>query len=134
MSLHEISQTTEMPTRDQIGFAISIGKDPDKIKCWDCLDGETYPYYGMAPHQHIETGDAKVLHVRDGQPTWPANFEIDPDIDLGGKSPDEYTGPIAGIFYCPNEECENSLKQRLGDLGPGPWSGDREYIIEGGQQ
>ncbi len=123
-----------MPTRDQIGFAISIGKDPDKIKCWDCLDGETYPYYGMAPHQHIETGDAKVLHVRDGQPTWPANFEIDPDIDLGGKSPDEYTGPIAGIFYCPNEECENSLKQRLGDLGPGPWSGDREYIIEGGQQ
>lgn len=115
-----------MPTLDQKGFALAAGKNPETIKCWDCYDGDAFPCYGMAPHRYQATGDTKALTIRDSQNAWPSNFQVDPDIDFGGKSPDEYAGPITGVFYCPNDDCKNSLKQRLGHLGPEPSSTDRE--------
>lgn len=52
--------------------------------CPSCDDGSgdcVYPYYGLAPHQHLKAGDCgltKLLPKED----WPKNFE--PDINSEG--------------------------------------------------
>lgn len=91
----------KQPTQDQKDFALEIGKDPDKIKCWTCMDGYLYPEYGLAPHSHNESlGNTGFLERED----WPIYFE--PDLDADGK-------PLnIGIYHCPKFGCEYGIKSK----------------------
>ena len=61
-------------------------------KCNTCLDGEIYPYYGLAPHKHDMTKTGSIIGstVIDPESEWPSNFH--PDAEDSG----------AGVWTCPN--------------------------------
>jgi len=73
-------------------------------ECQDCVDfmgTAVYPYYGLPPHQsffevngEIKIGKSKI----DPMETWPKNFV-----------PTRWDIESDGVWFCPNDGCENSL-------------------------
>lgn len=107
------------PSESDIQFAIKSGKDPEKIKCWTCFDGEFFPQYGRAPHQSFIETTLKGKMADDlPQSKWPDNFEPDWD-DIPESERESYTGPMCGVWYCPNN-CEHGGKaEPIERSGPG---------------
>ncbi len=59
------------------------------MSCEHCTDpdGERiFPYYGLAPHEHLYVNGRVVLGstVFDSKETWPKNFMPDEDDDYAG--------------------------------------------------
>lgn len=73
------------------------------MKCEECKKTGVYPYYGVAPHVHNlnKTGSFIGSTILLDKEKYPDNYD---DIDNG-----------CGIYYCPNEKCENSKQKQIGE-------------------
>lgn len=91
-------------TEEMRRIATESGLDPDLVECWSCLDGQTTPWYGVAPHRHIGTGIIGSTEIL-GKREWPANFE--PDWEgIPESERESYEGALCGVWYC-EKDCKH---------------------------
>lgn len=70
-------------------------------KCKLCGDGDFFPIYGLAPHRHSTENGKLIIGGTEFTGEIPDNFVPDDECNTHG------------VYYCPNEGCENSKEKFL---------------------